>query len=81
MDRLWNSVKNHIPAQHAHAVFLAAWTALWSLGALAVGMLFCGATAGSSLVESLETIFCIAAYAGIIFGLFGGMFFLMRQQD
>ncbi len=79
MERLWNSVKNHISAQHSHAVFLTIWTALWCIGVLAVGLLLCGVTAGSSLVECLETIICVAAYAGIIFGLFGGMFFLMRQ--
>ncbi len=79
MIRIWNLIQSHISAQYAHAVFLTSWTALWSVGTLAVGLLFSSVTAGNSFAEGLVNVVCIAAYAGIIFGLFGGMFFLMRQ--
>ncbi len=80
MKELWDQIKLHTSASHARRAFLASWTALWTVGALIVGLLFCGVTVGSTFTENLQNVLCIAAYAGIIFGLFGGMFFLMRQD-
>lgn len=81
MESFWDLIKSHTSASHAHTAFLAAWTAMWTLGALIVGLLFCGVTVHTSLAENIATVVVIAAYTGIIFGLFGGMFFLMRTQD
>ncbi len=81
MERLWNYIQSHLSKSRSHAVFLAAWTALWVLGTLAVGLLFIGLAAGSTFLESFGNVLCVAAYAGIIFGWFGGVFFLMRKQD
>ncbi len=80
MKELWNQIKQHTSMSHAHMAFLTTWTAIWTIGALIVGLLFCGVTVGSTFVENLQSVLCIAAYVGIIFGLFGGMFFLMRQD-
>ncbi len=80
MNQLWNFLRMHLPAQHLRTAFLAIWISAWTLGVLAVGVLFCSVAAGAPLAVYFVKVLCIAGYAGIIFGLFGGMFFLMRHE-
>ncbi len=81
MNQLWNFLKMHLPVQYVNGAFLTVWIAAWTLSVLAVGVLFCSAVAGASPAVYLVKVICIAGYAGVIFGLFGGMFFLMRRSD
>ena len=48
--------------------------------ALAVGMLFCVVAGHLPVDACIVNVMCMAIYAGIIFGLFGGMLYLMRGQ-
>ncbi|RGU91327.1 hypothetical protein DWW31_14425 [Clostridium sp. AF15-17LB] len=79
MKRLWELINRVFQNDSATGVFLAVNIICWSAAALITGMVFCIAS-GSSVWVYATSIMCAAIYVGIIFGLFGGIIFLMRNR-
>ena len=63
---VWNFMNHHVKSSHVSAMFLAALLAGWTL----IGLL-----AGSVVL------FCSAGYTGLIFGFFGGIFYLYQKTS
>lgn len=79
MKRLWELTNRVFQNDSATGVFLAVNIICWSTAALITGMIFCIAS-GASVWTYATSIMCAAIYVGIIFGLFGGIIFLMRNR-
>lgn len=75
---LWNFITKYMDESHAVSVFLPVMIVGWTLAGLAVGLIVCTAT-GTDYVTALADLVCAGGYAGLIFGLFGGAFFLFRE--
>ena len=54
---------------------------LWTALSCGVGMLFCMVAAGAEAASCAANVLCMSIYAGIIVGLFGGIWFLFRRQS
>lgn len=80
MGFLWKIVDRYCPEELETGVFLAVNILTWSIGTLAAGMLFCLVAAQAAVESCIANVMCMAVYAGIIFGLFGGIVFLMRRD-
>lgn len=80
MEYLWKIVNRFVTEEYASAVFLAANITCWAVGTLVVGMFFCMAAGGEEAVNCIANVMCVAVYAAIIFGLFGGIIYLMRRD-
>lgn len=61
---------------HAVSIFLPAVIVGWTLAGVTAGILVCVLT-GTDLTAALADIICGGGYAGIILGLFGGVFFFV----
>lgn len=79
MRTLWNTVNRWCPEEYRTGVFLALNILKWSVGTLAIGLLSCIYGAKADIAGCVANVMCVAVYAGIIFGLFGGILFLMRH--
>lgn len=79
MRRLWELINRFCPEESATAVFLALNIICWVAGTLVIGILFCTVAGQLPVLSCLTNVMCMAAYAGIIFGLFGGILYLMRK--
>ena len=66
---LWNMVKRFFDEDWTAGVFLAANMFLWT------------ASAGAEAASCAANVLCMSIYAGIIVGLFGGIWFLFRRQS
>ena len=64
---------------HAVSIFLPAVIVGWTLAGVTAGILVCVLT-GTDLTAALADIICGGGYAGIILGLFGGVFFLYKTD-
>lgn len=76
---IWKIVCKYCSEESRISVFLATAVFMWSAVAMAAGMLFCLAAAKVTVPMCIANVMCIAVYAGIIFGLLGGILFLMRR--
>lgn len=76
---LWNMVKRFFDEDWTAGVFLAANMFLWTALSCGVGMLFCMVAAGAEAASCAANVLCMSIYAGIIVGLFGGIWFLFRR--
>lgn len=81
MKKLWNIISIAMPEDMTAGTFLAANIVCWTLGTLVVGSFFGMVVTQSATVNNFLNILCAAIYAGIIFGLFGGIIFLMRKKS
>lgn len=75
--RLWSFINRYMDQEHAVSVFLPVMIVGWTLAGVIVGLLGCALT-GTEIMQQLADIICAGGYAGIILGLFGGVFFLYR---
>lgn len=80
MEKLWRMVHCHLPEDMTTGVFLTINILCWTFGTLLFGILFCAAVVRTAVTGCLLNIMCVSIYAGIIFGLFGGILFLMRRS-
>lgn len=75
---LWILINHISDKESAAAIYLAANIICWTTAAILLGI-----TATFflqiQLTEALVNIVCAGAYAGIIFGLIGGILFLQRK--
>lgn len=76
---LWNFITRYMDNSHAVSVFLPVMILGWTLLGVAAGMIVCVIT-GTELVSVLADLICAGSYAGLILGLFGGVFFLYRRE-
>lgn len=80
MNFIWEKVNKYVPENMADGVFLTILIVGWSVSVFVAGMLFCMAGAGVAFADCIVNVMCIALYAAIIFGLFGGIFYLFRHH-
>ena len=74
---LWDFINRYMDSSHAVSVFLPVMIVGWTLAGVLAGSIVCAVT-GTDFLGALAEIICAGGYAGIIFGLFGGMLFLYR---
>ena len=72
---LWDFINRHMDRSHVVSVFLPVMIIGWTLAGVLAGIVVCSLM-GADLMGALAEIICAGGYAGIIFGLFGGVFFL-----
>ena len=72
---VWNFMNHHVKSSHVSAMFLAALLAGWTLIGLLAGSVVC-LISTISLSTKTIVLFCSAGYTGLIFGFFGGIFYL-----
>lgn len=80
---VWNFMNHHVKSSHVSAMFLAALLAGWTLIGLltgSVGSVVCLISA-ISLFTKTVVLFCSAGYTGLIFGFFGGIFYLYQKTS
>lgn len=80
MNFIWETVNKYVPENMADGVFLTTLIVGWCVLVFGVGMLFCVMAAGSASAGCIVNVMCMALYAAIIFGLFGGIFYLFRHH-
>ncbi|MCI6059768.1 MAG: hypothetical protein MR729_01235 [Dorea sp.] len=78
MKKLWEMVCRYFGNECVEGIFLGVNIIRWTIGTLVLGLFFCVVT-GTDIVLCIANLMCVAIYAGIIMGLFGGIFFLMRK--
>lgn len=74
---LWNLITKYLDNSHAVSVFLPVIIVGWTIAGVLVGLIVCALT-GTGIISALADLICAGGYAGLIFGLFGGCFFLYR---
>ena len=79
-ERLWDFIEKRSDKGTAMGRYLAINILGWTMAAALIGIV--GALfMRMDFVQVLSNIICVAAYAGIIFGLIGGILFLQRHTD
>ena len=78
MKHLWNIIDKSCKEDSKTAVFLGANIIYFTLLPLLAGIVICIITGSLPVINHLADIMLISIYVGIIFGLFGGIFHLMR---
>ena len=76
---VWNFMYHHVKSSHVSAMFLAALLAGWTLIGLLAGSVVC-LISTISLSTKTIVLFCSAGYTGLIFGFFGGIFYLYQKN-
>lgn len=71
---LWNHIKKHTTA----SVFLPLLVIGWTAAGLLTGALICPFLQNASTLVRATVILCSGGYAGLIFGFFGGIFYIYR---
>lgn len=81
MKNLWKLIGKYNLGEYANTVFLSVNIISWVILTFLAGMLFC--VIGNKIIigNYISNVMLIAIYAGIIFGLFGGIVFLMRNEE
>ena len=80
MNFIWETVNKYVPENMADGVFLTTLDRRLVRAGIWCGMLFCVVAAGSASAGCIVNVMCMALYAAIIFGLFGGIFYLFRHH-
>lgn len=80
MKRLWEIINRQFGDDMATGVFLGVNILRWTIGTLILGIAFCFVTE-TRITFCITNLMCVAIYAGIILGLFGGIIFLMRRSS
>lgn len=78
MKKIWEIICKYSGKEYVESVFLGVNIIRWIIGTLVLGLFFCVVT-GTDIMLCITNLMCVAIYAGIIMGLFGGIFFLMRK--
>ena len=78
--KLWDFIRKIVGKGYAVGVYLAANIFCWTAASVLIGMMG-GLVFRGNLMYSFANVFCAGVYMGIIFGLFGGILFLMRNTE
>lgn len=81
MRNLWDLIEKYHLGEYANTIFLTVNIIRWTVLTFLTGMLFCVIGGQIAIGSCLLNVMLIAVYAGIIFGLFGGIIFLMRNEN
>ena len=76
---LWKLSERFSESGSAASVYLAGLIICWAVITIAAGMILC-TLAGLDVTSHLADIVCAGAYAVILPGLGGGLFFLFKNQ-
>ena len=76
---LWNYLKEHVKREHRTTAFLSLLTVGWGVAGVLAGLIVCLGIQ-KELIVKLTVILCTGGYAGLIFGFFGGIFFLYKMD-
>ena len=79
-NTVWNFINQHVKKSHVSAMFLAALLTGWTLIGLLAGSVVC-LVGNISLSTKAIVLFCSAGYTGLIFGFFGGIFYLYQKTS
>lgn len=79
MKHLWKITNRFYQEDSKTAAFLCMNILLFTLLPMGCGIIFCILTQKSPIIGYLPDMMLVSIYSGIIFGLFGGIFFLMRR--
>lgn len=78
MKYIWNMIDRFAKEDSKVALFLGANIVYFTLLPMIIGIVICFVTGNLPVIVHLADIMLISIYVGIIFGLFGGIFHLMR---
>ena len=74
---LWNHIKKNTKKHTTASVFLPVLVLGWTVIGLLAGALICPFLQVAVLVKA-TVVLCTGGYAGLIFGFFGGIFYIYR---
>lgn len=75
---LWNHIKKHTKKSSVATVFLSVLACSWTVIGLCIGTLICPFLQNATTLVKTTVILCSGGYAGLIFGFFGGIFYIYR---
>lgn len=75
---LWNYIKNHNRKHSVISIFLPVLVLGWTAVGLLAGVLICPLLQNASVLVKTTVVLCSGGYAGLIFGFFGGIFYIYR---
>ena len=76
--KLWSFINHHIDSGYALAIYLPILIVGWTLVGTLVGLGICSVIQ-MNVTQKIADVICVGGYAGIILGLFGGIFYLYRK--
>ena len=75
---LWNYASKHSKKSSTTSVFLPVLVLEWTMLGLLAGALICPFLQNTTALVKATVILCSGGYAGLIFGFFGGLFYIYR---
>ena len=75
---LWNYIKKHTNKHTTASVFLPVLVLEWTVLGLLAGALLCPFLQNTTTLVKITVILCSGGYAGLIFGFFGGIFYIYK---
>ena len=75
---LWYHIKKHTKKSSVAAVFLSALAGSWTVIGILIGALICPFLQNATILVKTTVVLCSGGYAGLIFGFFGGIFYIYR---
>ena len=75
---LWNHISKHTKKTSTATFFLSALAGSWTVIGLLIGALICPLLQNATLLVKATVILCSGGYTGLIFGFFGGIFYIYR---
>lgn len=77
---LWNCIRKIVGKESSVGIFLAVCILCWTVSVVVLGLAGT-ALLQKSIYDTLAGVICTGAYAGIIFGLVGGILYLRRSGE
>lgn len=75
---LWDHIKRHTKKSSTASVFLPVLTGSWTVIGLFLGVLICPLLQNTTILIKTTVVLCSGGYAGLIFGFFGGIFYIYK---
>ncbi len=73
---LWNYISKHSKKPSTATVFLSVLACSWTVIGLCIGALICPLFQNATTLVKTTVILCSGGYTGLIFGFFGGIFYI-----
>ncbi|MDO5799993.1 MAG: hypothetical protein Q4Q33_13280 [Eubacteriales bacterium] len=75
---LWDHIRKHTKKHTTASVFLPLLVIGWTAAGLLAGALICPFLQNATTLVRAAVVLCFGGYAGLIFGFFGGIFYIYR---
>lgn len=75
---LWNHIKKNTKKHTTASVFLPVLVLGWTAIGLLIGALICPLLQNAAVLVKTTVILCSGGYTGLIFGFFGGIFYIYK---